>query len=749
MVKKLLDIRLPPLNIQWVSNLPPALVSSIIITITSTAAVSMIFKEDLTAYLSIGISCALIGAVIVNMISKFVCVFPFAISCMTPNAAVVMGLFFTEIHQIGLAPQDQFYTIFTAFVLTCLLTAIMLAVVGTLKIGKLIRYMPYPVMCGFFAGVGWYLFLGAFTIMGIDIRDLKWLEDTESITTNILPPVLFALLIFFIQRKYKSPFNYIGLLGLSVIAFYAVFMIKGLPLQDVSKSTLTVHNPEIEFLIEHINPSAFLHIHWNEILVRWPYIVTFAIVNLLSLLAYAVNFEETSHTSADLDREVKFVGYSNIVATLFTGGTSIFTTQSLSHRASGGNHSISVLYVSLFCTGILLFSDVIIPYIPKFVVSGVLITNGLFLIYKWLFKTVRKISWDEVALIAIIFIVMIFQGFIQGVAVGLALAFILFIYNNSRGTFIRYETSGSDYLSNVAYPLEKIKVLRKYGGKIHLMKLQGFLFFGSAERLQNYIKQEILTRTDPKVQFLIIDFSYVTDIDSTAIHSLIKLETMLHLRGCYLILTGLNKKSRKHLGMAAKAQRPLEFALFFESVEVKTKSGKLYIFEDVDSGLEWAERKILKQIEESQRLIETKDFWGYSEFLKTQKEIDLFVSYLKKIKLKKGDTVMSPKKYEESLYFIESGSVAYLMRKKTRGYKRIREFGPGHIIGEFPFYLNKPLDDMKIVCVKDCVFYKLDRAGMNKLEEKHPKIALKFTNWITGILSERLNHLTKEMRHLS
>ena len=742
-------IRFPPLNLQWLTNLPPAFVSAIIITVTSTAAVSMIFKGELAPYLPIGISCALIGAIIVNAISKFVCVFPFAVSCMTPNSAVVMGLFLMELSESGIPQEDVFHTIFAAFVLTCILTALLLFLVGFFNIGRLIRYMPYPVMCGFFAGVGWYLFLGAFTIVGVKTPFSALKTDFVEMAKIVGPAVGFAVMVFFVQKKFKNPYAYILMIALATLAFYGFLFWQGMDLEQVGQDRLTIQSPKIEFLFQHIHPSIFSHIHWEEIISRWGYVFSFAIVNLLSLLAYAVNFEETSHTSVDLDREVKFVGFSNLIGSVLTGGTSIFTTQSLTHRAAGASHSISVLYVSLFCILILFFSNHLIPYIPKFVVSGILITNGAFLIHKWLIKMARKISWEEWSIIAIIFGVMISQGFIQGVGVGLALAFLLFIFNNSKSQFIRYELSGEKLISNAFYSIQKLKALQKSGTQIHIIKLQGFFFFGTAERLHKHIKGDVLSLKDPQVTHLILDFSLVTDIDSTAIHSLLKLENVMQLRGCTLIMTNLNKRSRKHLGMAAKSYKKLEFLPYFKSMEVKTKKGRLYVFEDIDAGLEWAEKNIIKEVESQFQDSGDVETLGYSEFLETQEEIDLFLWYLTKIRLKKGENLVTPEHPDMSMYFIKTGHVAYLIRKgRGSGYKRIHEFGPGHLIGELQFYLERELENVKIDCIEECIFYKMDKKSYYRLERDHPEIALKFSKWILRIVSERLNGLTQEIKML-
>lgn len=749
MIRYYRKINLPALNTQWLTNLPPSMVSAIIITVTSTAAISMVFKGDLSVYLPIGISCALIGAIVVNAVSKFVCVFPFAISCMTPNSAVVMGLFLTDLSKLNLPQQDFFYTIFAAFLITSFITALFLSLVGALKLGKLIRFMPYPVMCGFFAGVGWYLFIGAFHITGIEIEALTLNSDFHDVLLQIGPALAFSLVVFMAQRKYKNPFTYISLITVSMALFYAWLMYKGIDHQQASVQNLTIESHETDFLFKHFGPHMFSYIHWGEIFSRWTYIFAFAVVNLLSLLAYAVNFEEISHTTADLDRETKFIGLSNIMGTFLSGGTSIFTTQSLAHRETGANHSISVLYVSIFCIFILFFSNYIIPFIPKFIVSGILITNGFSLIHKWLFKMARKISLEEWSIIAIIFLIMIYEGFIQGISVGLALAFMLFIFTNSQAQFIRYEIPGNKRISNAFYPIERAKVLQESGGKIRIIKIQGFFFFGTAERLYTHVINNVLTIHDPKIAYLILDFSLVTDVDSTAVHTLLKLQSVMALQNCTLILTNLNKRSRKHMGMAASSYKTLEFLPYFKSMILNTKRGNFYAFEDIDAGLEWAEKKILQDFQEPQQQKIEGHLLEFSDFLDTAEESDIFRSYLKKIKLKKGEHLVTPEHPDMSMYFIEEGHVAYLLLKENRlGYKRMSEFGPGHVIGELQFYLGRELENMKIDCIEDCVLYKLNKVNYKRLEQDYPNIALKFSTWIIKIISRRLDALTEEIKML-
>lgn len=748
MANNLQRIDLPKLNKQWLTNLPPAFVSAIIITITSTAAVSIIFHGNLAPYLPIGVSCALIGAVVVNLISKFVCVFPFAVSCMTPNAAVLMGIYLGELGELNIPQDEIFYTVFAAFILTSLFTGLFLTLIGSLRLGKLIRFMPFPVLCGFFAGVGWYLFMGAFTVVGVDITSIGILKDQHFLLTTFIPTIGFSVFTFIFQRQSRNPTAYFLIIITAVLLFYILLWANHLTLNDATKMGLTLKGTNISFIFDYINTDFLSKIHWHEIFSRSDYILTFAVVNLLSLLAYAVNFEQTSNTTADLDREVKHMGISNMISACLTGGTAIFTTQSLTHRATGANHSISILYVSLFCLFILLFNDYIIRGIPKFIFSAILIINGMFLIHRWLIKVARKVSKGEWFIISLIFLFMIFQGFIYGVAFGLALAFLQFIVNNSTMNIIRYEISGADYHSNATYPSRKLDFLKKHGGKIHVLKLQGFFFFGSAEKLYSYVNRKILKRTDPQVEYLIIDFQFVTDLDSTASNSILKLHQLLVKNNCTLILTGLNYKTRKHLKMVSRFQNEVQTIPSLSSLEFKTKSGKIYIFEDMDFGLEWAEKRIIADLIDQGRNMDSSSLLSYREFFETEPQLQTLLSHLKKITLNKDDILRTTGQKNKCLYFINSGKVAYMLKRSDGRYKRIREYEAGHVVGEIEFFLDESFEDIEIICIEESSFYKLDHKKLQEFGVEYPDIAVRFSEWLMKVSAERMAHIAHEVKLL-
>ncbi len=111
------------------------------------------------------------------------------------------------------------------------------------------------------------------------------------------------------------------------------------------------------------------------------------------------------------------------------------------------------------------------------------------------------------------------MGILQGVAIGLAISVVLFVTEYSRTGVIRHVLTGVTCRSNVVRRPEHVRNLDENGERILVLKLQGFLFFGTAHRLLKRVRNHVLFAEGPPLKFLVLDVGPVTDADSSSLNT--------------------------------------------------------------------------------------------------------------------------------------------------------------------------------------------------------------------------------------
>jgi SulP family sulfate permease len=169
-----------------------------------------------------------------------------------------------------------------------------------------------------------------------------------------------------------------------------------------------------------------------------------------------------------------------------------------------------------------------------------------------------------------------------GVAVGVAVAMAIFVLNYSRVRVIRQELSGADYRSNVDRSPAALALLREQGGAIRVIKLEGFIFFGTAYSVLTRIQQMIASPGGRPLRFLILDFRDVPASDSSAMLAFSKIRTCCERNGCQLIITRMNGPIRAQ----------------FRQAGIEAADSDTVFAEDLDEAMERCEQRILSEAAE-------------------------------------------------------------------------------------------------------------------------------------------------------
>ena len=221
-----------------------------------------------------------------------------------------------------------------------------------------------------------------------------------------------------------------------------------------------------------------------------------------------------------------------------------------------------------------MFGASVIELIPRMIVGGVLVFLGLAFMVEWVWDKRKVLPPVEYGVVLVIVAAIIARGFLPGVVLGLVLAVVLFAVNYGRIELVREVAFGETYHSNVDRPPAERAALRSMGGAVQILRVNGFLFFGSANGLLERIRKRV--EAGP-LRFLVIDLRRVTGVDSSAVVAFVKVIGLAHAHGFELVLTGVSEPVRKQLLRGGVSE------------------GELVRFEpDLDRGLQRCEEVLLQ-----------------------------------------------------------------------------------------------------------------------------------------------------------
>ena len=186
---------------------------------------------------------------------------------------------------------------------------------------------------------------------------------------------------------------------------------------------------------------------------------------------------------------------------------------------------------------------------------------GLSFLVEWLVDARRTMPVREYAIVLVILAVIVGWGLLSGVALGLVWAVVLFAVSYSRTDFVRQTLTGAEFRSNVDRPPVEAEELRALGEQVHILRLQGFMFFGTASGLLEHIRSRIEDRDRPPVRFLVLDFRRVSGVDSSAVLAFRKVMQLAKVEGAEVVFTALPDQVRTQLeqGGVRQAELPMSF----------------------------------------------------------------------------------------------------------------------------------------------------------------------------------------------
>jgi len=714
-------------------KLVPSLTAGLIVGITvvslEISLAALIFSGALAPFVARGIGFILFGAFAVLLIGAITSPIPGTMSVPQDTPAAILALVAAGITSAmpSTATLDAtFITVVVAIILTTLATGALFLIFGHFKLSGFARFIPYPVVGGFLAGTGWLLAKGAFSVMTdmtFTLGNFSQLFRTD-ILVHWIPGLIFALALLLILRRSSHSLIIPGMLALAIGLFYIALAIAGIPTAEAAANGWLLGPFDQEALFQPLTFSSLAQVNWLAIVLQVDKIGAIIALSLISLLLNASALEVAVKEDIDMNRELQSAGLVNVIAGLFgsTVGYQALGLTVLTHRLNARTRLAGII-AALVCGGTLLLGASLISYFPKPVLGGILLFMGLSFLVEWVIDARTRLPRIDYLLVLMILVAIASIGFLEGIAVGVLAAVVMFVVSYSQINAVKNTLSGANYRSKVERPLLHRQTLQERGGKIFILRMQGFIFFGTAQKLLDQIKERLEDPNQSRLRYVILDFRQVVLIDSSAVFSITRMRQLAESQVVNMVWTNLSPAIQRLLEMGGL---------------VDETDDSFIILPTLDHGLEWCENQVLAEHGAT-------DLTGFVEKIEKQlnrvipdsKDVKKLMGYLEKQEVKKGDYLMRQGDQPDEMYFIEAGLITAQLELPDGKIMRLRSMRGGTTVGEMGMYLGNKRT-ASVVADRTSVVYRLSRSALNEMEKNDPKVAALLHHWIARLLAERL-----------
>ena len=710
----------------------PALVvgltAGVLAVIRAVSVSALIFAGELEPFAALGTNLGLISAIMIGFVLAIASGYPGTVALAQVEPAAILALIAAAvIAAVGAERGGEIAlaTMVVAIALSSLLFGCTLFLLGVFRLGNLVRFIPYPVVAGFLAGVGWLLVRGSFTTMTsrpLGFDNLAFLAEPASLW-RWLPGIGFGLALWFLHRRIHHYLVMPLVMAVGVALFYAASWITDATLDDLRARGFLFESSTSD--AQWQSPLSFLQdADWSVLWSELPTAGTLIVISVLALLLFAGSIEVATRRDIDLNRELRVTGIANMIGAIggaFPGFHSLSGTI-LTHRM-GAPVRLTGLIGTLLCVAVLFLGADALLWLPKPVIGGLLFYLGLDFLLEWAYETRFQLAGPDYVLVLVVLAITGGVGMLEGLGAGILIGVVLFVINYSRTNVVRHSLSGADFHSNVDRPEPQRVRLGKYGDAIHVLRLQGYIFFGTANRLLAMVRERLDDPARAKVRFVILDLARVIGLDASAILGFDRMSQYAQDRAFHLVLTGFSPP------IAAQLRR--------ERIDGDS-SANTHFFPDLDHAMEWCEDKLLEH--ELAAGAELRD--PLADQLRriaggTAVDVGDFLAYVEPFEVKSGEHLIRQKEQSNDLYFIETGKVSVRLETSDGRVVRLRAMGPGTIVGEVAFYLDIPRS-ASVIADLPTTGYRLKRESLKRLRAERPDLAAMFHEFIAHRLSERV-----------
>lgn len=429
---------------------------------------------------------------------------------------------------------------FQGLTIATLMAGFFLILFGLLRLGTIIKYIPYPIIVGFTSGI-------AVTIFTTQIKDLfglqlasvpsdfveKWIvyarnADSADLWSSIVGIVSVIIIAITPRFSKKIPGSLIAIILMTVLALILKNYCGVTSIETIGdRFTINAQLPEAQL------PG----LNWETIKSLVSPALTIAILGAIESLLSATVADGVIGDHHDSNTELIGQGLANLATPLFGGIPATGAiARTMTNINNGGKTPIAGIIHAIVLVLIFLFLMPLAKYIPMACLAGVLVVVSYGMCGWRSFLALMKNPKSDVTVLLITFFLTIIFDLTIAIEVGLIIACLLFMKRMSETTDVKVIMDEIDPNDESDIKLENNEHLIIPDG-VEVYEINGPYFFGAGNRFE-----EIMASFGDRPKVRIIRMRKVPFVDSTGIHNLTNLCIMSQKEDIQIVLSGVNPK---------------------------------------------------------------------------------------------------------------------------------------------------------------------------------------------------------------
>ncbi|KAK1600594.1 cyclic nucleotide-binding domain-containing protein [Colletotrichum navitas] len=695
-------------------------------------------------------------------------------------------------------PDAVIATTIVSYAISSMMTGTVFYLMGKFNFGYMVGFIPRHILIGCIGGVGWFLVATGFEVSARMDGSLEYDMDTlhKLFRSDTVPlwvtPLLLAIVLFYSQARGASKyFLPLYIISIPVVFYFFVFSLDALDPDSLRDHGWIFEGPPAD------EPWWYFYTLYKFYLVEWDAVLecipAMLALTFFGILHVPINVPalalQSGEDNADLDRELKLHGYSNFISGM-AGSIQNYLVyaNTVFFMRSGGDSRLAGYMLAALTFGVMIIGPKIIGFIPIMMVGTLIFDLGFELLLEAVWLPRKKLKVAEYLTVIVIVLVMGIYDFVIGIGVGIILAFVSLIIQTSRVSAVRASYTGEIVGSTVRRNPSQHHYLQEVRRQIHIVKLTGFLFFGTVVSVEEKIRALIddSAFTERPIKYLILDLYHVTGLDYSAGEAFNTISRLLDSKGVVLVLSG--KDAESEVGRNLRAM-----GLGNDNIEVT-------LLPDLNSALESCENELLKTLYASQEDLRKSsrhaptanldvpakpDRASFDMVINSPRRNHLYEAARNALANTESSGAKKWQSFKEPLrlmlqifqglsdknedfwfravgYFVRkeytAGTVLFTRGEPAKGFYLVEKgilradydlpqgsltesIVAGTTCGELPFFSET--DRTATVTVdRDCVAWRMDKEGWQKLQKDQPDVAQELLRVSLKLTSERMTSIT-------
>ena len=427
------------------------------------------------------------------------------------------------------------------------MAGIFLILMGVLRVGTIIKYIPYPIIVGFTSGIALTIFTTQIKdLFGMQIAEVpadfvsKWMVYFQNFGTMNIWPLLIGIgsiliIVYTPKISKKLPGSLIAIIVMTVVALllknYA-----GVTTIETIGDRFTI-NPDM-------TKPEVPKITWEIFTKLMSPALVIAMLGAIESLLSAAVADGVIGDKHDSNQELMGQGIANMVCSLFGGIPATGAiARTMTNINNGGRTPIAGVIHALVLLLIYFFLMPLAKYIPMSCLAGILVVVSYNMSEWRSFKAILKNPKSDIIVLLVTFFLTVIFDLTVAIEIGILIACLLFMRRMSEVTSVSVETEEIDLSADSDMPdnIEHLVI----PNRVEVYEINGPYFFGIANRFE-----EVMNDMGSIPSVRIIRMRKVPFIDSTGLHNLMNLCEKCLQKEVHIVLSGVNPKVMKVLTKA-------------------------------------------------------------------------------------------------------------------------------------------------------------------------------------------------------